>query len=66
MANIHSSTSVKDVSDDQAIKANVEEEFKMQGPILSPLPKTESYPFLELASDALKGFTFMSITDIVA
>ena len=42
-------------TDNSESKAEISEDFKVQSPILPPLLKTESYPSLELASDAMKG-----------
>ena len=45
-------------TDNTESKAEQSEDFKVQSPILPPLLRTDSYPSLELASDAMKGVFF--------
>ena len=42
-------------TDNTESKAEQSEDYKVHSPVLPPLLKTDSYPSLELASDAMKG-----------
>lgn len=61
-----------ETDDNTESKAEQSEDFKVHSPVLPPLLKTDSYPSLELASDAMKGvfyslvrFYWLNLADFI-
>ena len=50
-----------DSTEDSKASEVVNEDFKVHSPVLPPLMKTDSYPSLELAADAMKGAFYSQV-----